>query len=118
MLDFICPHPESKSPDQAFLDQILKKNRCHLNSELGKSVLSTLSGQHIHIWREGDTYQILVISQLKEVQQALQVLTDLEAKCDLHSNMSPTFSIHQEGFLLSAAGEHAYLFARLFIALQ
>lgn len=118
LLDFICPHPELKSSDQVFLDMILKKNQCQLTSELGKSVLNTLSGQHIHIWREGDTYQILVISQSKEVQKALHVLTNLEARCDLHSNMSPAFSIHKEGFVLSSTGEHAYLFAKLFLALQ
>lgn len=118
LLDFICPHPERKSPDQAFLDKILKKNQCHLSSVMGKSILNTLTGQHVHIWREGIGYQILVISQSKEVKRALKVLAELEGNCDLHSNLSPTFSVHPEGFLLTADGENAYLFARLFLALQ
>jgi hypothetical protein len=81
-----------------------------------QSLLDRLRGQHIHIWQEGKTYHILVISHDPAVEGALQALARLEVNCQAHT--TPQLRQHPEGFLFSASGENAFIFARLFLALS
>jgi hypothetical protein len=76
---------------------------------------------HFHLWRDDDTYYILVVSEAKEVYLALQKLADFEADCTAHNSaesLPPGVSVAEEGFLLQAKGKNAFIYARLFMALE
>ena len=78
----------------------------------------TCSPVHTHIWQEDDAYYILVVSRDTAVAAALQELAQLEAHCEAHQQLIPEFSDDDEGFLFIARGEKAFIYARLFLALE
>ncbi|MEM8856748.1 MAG: MerR family transcriptional regulator [Chloroflexota bacterium] len=117
LIDRICPHPEDQPTSQLAFEQLLQQHGCVLTSSAGQRLLDDLRGQHVHIWQEGEGYQILVISQDEGVESALQSLADMEASCHVHADFRPELSHNAEGFLLTANGENGFLFARLFLVL-
>ena len=78
--------------------------------------MDVLRGQHVHVWQDRDGYQILIVSQDPAVKAALETLADVEANC--HAHTTPQLEAHSEGYLLTAHGENAFIFARLFLALE
>ena len=77
-----------------------------------------LQGQHVHIWQEKEVYFILVVSGDTAVHQALLELTRLEASCQSHTDTIPQLIDNDEGYLLRVEGPNAFIFARLFLALE
>ena len=118
MLGRLCAHPAAQTPATTLLDWLGHYGGCMLNTAVGHQLLNTLRGQHVHIWQENDAYHILVVSNDPAIGNALRQLTQLEADCELHTNAAPQFSHNDEGFLLVATGDSAFILARLFLALE
>jgi MerR family transcriptional regulator, copper efflux regulator len=119
LIDQVCADPHALSPDSA-LDQLLVETSCVLTSDEGRALLVPLRGHHVHLWQEGETYHILVVSTDPAVGDALQRLVQLEAGCHAAANGgdAPELRHTDEGYLFVARGDHAFLFARLFLALE
>lgn len=119
LIDQVCAAPHAVSPD-ATLEQLLTATGCIIASDEGRSLLAQLRGHHVHLWQEGDTYHILVVDNDPAVGQVLERLARLDAGCYTAANGSNTPELRHidEGFLFIARGPHAFLFARLFLALE
>jgi MerR family copper efflux transcriptional regulator len=119
LLDRVCADPLSQPPEET-MDWLLRAIGCRLQSPEGRALLDRLRGQHIHLWQAGDEYHILVVSDDQAVGDALGALASLEADClaHAHADQAPELAHNEEGFLLVARGPHAFLFARLFLALE
>jgi len=119
LLDRVCANPLSL-PAGETLNWLLQTIGCRLQSAEGRAALQELRGQHIHLWQSGDDYHILVVSADPAVEAALRTLANLEADCQAHehSEQAPELAHNEEGYLLVARGPNAFLFARLFLALE
>lgn len=119
LLDHVCANPLNQAAETMF-DWLLKHIGCVLATAEGKDLLDHLRGQHVHIWQEGDDYHILVVSADPAVGAALEALAQLEADCQAHTypQEAPEFLHDDEGYLLIARGDNAFIFARLFLALE
>lgn len=119
LIDRVCADPQSLSPAGA-LEQLLAETNCVLTSDEGRGLLALLRGRHLHLWQEGEAYHILVVSDDPTVGQALARLAQLEAGCHAAASGgdAPELRHADEGFLFVARGDHAFLFARLFLALE
>jgi DNA-binding transcriptional MerR regulator len=110
--------PHYDTPTVTILDLLNQYTDCHLTTEAGQAILERLRGQHVHVWQEGEAYHILVVSQEPAVAEALQQLAQLETQCHAHAQSAPQFAYEDEGYLFSATGDRAFIFARLFLALE
>lgn len=119
MIDQICAHPHALSTEAA-LDQLIAETGCALTGEESRALVARLRGRHVHVWQEGDAYHILVVSGDPAVGAALARLAQLEAGCHASANGrdAPELRHRDEGYLFVARGDHAFLFARLFLALE
>ena len=118
LLARICANPVAQPPAKTMLDWLTQYTGCILTSQAGQAILDKLRGQHVHIWQEDSAYHILVVSQDAAVAQALEDLAMLEANCQTHSHPTPELIYNDEGYLFIARGENAFVFARLFLALE
>lgn len=116
MLARVCANPVGQLPAGDVLDWLLEQTGCALNDEVGREVIERLRGQHIHIWQKDDRYHILITSDSPEVVAALEELARIEAEC--HAHPAPQLRQTDEGYLFTARGENAFIFARLFLALE
>lgn len=114
LVDRVCGDDRNRSDPDQLLDWIVERTHCTLGTANIHHVLETLRGQHVHIWKDKEAYQILVVSRDAAVEEALRTLAQLEANCHVHT--APQLERHEEGFLFTARGENAFLFARLFLA--
>jgi len=119
LLDRVCADPLSQ-PAESMLDWLMAYTGCTLTTDKGQRLLDSLRGQHVHIWQEGEDYHILVISDDPAVGAALTALAQLEANCraHAHTHQAPELMHNGEGYLLVARGDNAFIFARLFLALE
>ncbi|HMQ34019.1 MAG TPA: MerR family transcriptional regulator [Chloroflexaceae bacterium] len=119
LIDQVCAEPHARSPD-ATLDQLLAETGCIVAGDEGRALLARLRGHHVHIWQEGDAFHILVVSADPEVGAALERLAALEPGCHAVASGrdAPELRHADQGFLFVARGAHAFLFARLFLALE
>ncbi len=119
LVDRVCANPLNR-PAEKMLDWFLEYTGCVLTTAEGRAILARLRIEHVHIWQEHDAYHILVVSDDPAVGEALEALTNLEASCQAHthSDQAPEFAHDGEGFLLIAHGANAFVFARLFLALE
>lgn len=116
LLDRICANPPEAGPADSILAWLAERTECRLGTADLDALLDTLRGQHVHIWQDDGAYFILVVSHDPAVISALEQLTELEAGCQIHT--APQFVRHQEGTLLVAQGENAFILARLFLSLE
>ena len=70
-------------------------------------IFAALRGQHVHVWRDGDGYTVLMPGQDPAVAAALRQLRDAESECAVHVDLTLTES--GEGQLLTARGAGAFL---------
>ena len=119
LLDRVCADPLSQ-PAESMLDWLMAYTGCTLTTDKGQQLLDSLRGQHVHMWQEGEDYHILVISDDPAVGAALTALAQLEANCraHAHTHQAPELMHNGEGYLLVARGDNAFIFARLFLALE
>lgn len=118
LLDHVCNNPVAQAPAQTMLDWLGQNTGCVLTSAEGQAILARLRGQHVHIWQDGNAYHILVVSQAQPVLNALHDLAQLEANCTVHDHPAPELNHEDEGIRFTAYGENAFIFARLFLALE
>jgi DNA-binding transcriptional MerR regulator len=119
MLARACANPLTQPPAMTMLERLMQYSGCKLTSEAGQQILDRLRGQHLHIWQEGDAYYILIVSEDPAVARALRELAQLESSCEVHGpHQTPELVDDDEGYLLKAGGDNAFLFARLFLALE
>lgn len=119
LLERVCANPLSL-PAGETLAWLLEAIGCQLQSAAGRAALDRLRGRHIHLWQVGDDYHILVVSDDPAVGEALRTLATLEADCGAHDHGDQAHDLahDEEGYRLVARGPHAFLFARLFLALE
>jgi DNA-binding transcriptional MerR regulator len=117
LLERVCADPTQKSSARFMIDWLMEQAGCNLTTESGRNILNRLQGQHIHVWQNDDRYNILFVSDDPQVEQALREMADLEANCDTHANTDSHFAHNDEGYLFTAKGEFAFIFARLFLVL-
>ena len=118
LLARICANPVAQPPAKTMLDWLTQYTGCVLTSRAGQAILDKLRGQHVHIWQEDGAYHILIVSDDPAVAQALEELATLEAHCQTHSHPTPELIYNDEGYLFIARGDNAFVFARLFLALE
>lgn len=116
LLERVCPSPLEKSSSDVTLEWIIKHTGCSLVNLGEQALLDSLRGRHVHIWKEREGYQILVVGHAQEVETALHELAQLEAAC--HAHPAPQLTSNEEGFLFTVNGENAFIFAQLFLALE
>ncbi|HLF91241.1 MAG TPA: MerR family transcriptional regulator [Anaerolineales bacterium] len=117
LLERVCANPRNEHAS-SMLHWLGERTGCKLTSEQAMAILENLRGQHFHVWQEEDGYKILVVSQDPAVGEALNMLSSLEASCDVHPHQNPVLDHNEEGYLLEARGEEAFIFARIFLALE
>lgn len=118
LLARICAAPETQNQAHFMFDWLLSQSGCGLTTTAGQQILNRLRGQHSHIWQEDDAYHVLLVSQDPAVGNALQELAQLEATCEAHPHLATEFTYADEGYLFIAKGENAFIYARLFLALE
>lgn len=119
LLERICGNPLNQ-PAETVLDWLIQHTHCRLQSDQGQALLNRLRGQHVHLWQVDQEYHILVTSSDPAIGEVLRELAQLEADCqaNTHRHQAPELRHNDEGFLFIARGEHAFIFARLFLALE
>jgi DNA-binding transcriptional MerR regulator len=116
LLERVCPSPLEKPSSDVTLDWLITHTGCSLVNLEEQTVLDSLRGRHVHIWKEGESYQILLVGHDPAVEAALRELAQLEAAC--HAHPAPQLASNEEGFLFTVSGENAFIFAQLFLALE
>ncbi len=136
LLDHVCGHPayakpgarggESRSArridhhdgpvETSSLTRLMKRIGCSLADAERERIFKTLRGRHVHVWRQGDSYSILLPGKDEALSAALRQLVTAEAGCSVHVDIS--LSATAEGPVLTARGGSAFLFAQLFLALE
>jgi DNA-binding transcriptional MerR regulator len=119
LVEQICGNPLNQ-PAETMLDWLIQQTDCRLRSDKGRKLLNQLRGQHVHLWQVEQDYHILVVSTDPAIGAALNQLAQLEADCLAHtpSQPVPELLVDDEGYLFIARGDHAFIFARLFLALE
>ncbi len=119
LIDHICLNPLDRFDGKAF-DRLLERSGCHLTSKNARNIIYRLHNEHIHVWNEGDTYFILVVSQDPKIGEILQQFTHLATDCQAkrHNHMIPSLAHDESGYLLTIEGEHAFIIARLFLEMD
>jgi len=107
-------------PEGGPLEWLLDYTGCRLTDAEGQRLLDVLRGQHMHLWQREEEYGILVVSDDPAVGEALEAIAQLEATCRAHAHgdQAPELMHNGEGYVLTARGKHAFIFARLFLALE
>lgn len=119
LLQQICLNPHQQSP-RNWLDWLIEVAGCELQSQAGQAILKQLEGLHTHVWQEDEGYHILLVSQDTAVAGALADLARLEDNCQApsHHNLTAVSFHDQQGHHLIVRGDNAFLYARLFLALE
>ena len=136
LLDHVCGQPAHAKPrarggelrpapridrhdgpvEASSVTRLMKRIGCSLAGAERERIFTTLRGHHVHVWREGDGYSVLVPGKDESVSAALRQLVAAEAGCSVHVDISLAESA--EGLVLTARGGSAFLFAQLFLALE
>jgi len=112
----VCGHEHDGSQAQATLAWLLDRTGCRLAHYGRDQLVRALEGKHIHVWRDGDGYRVLIPGQDAAVEAALREVAALEADC--HAHTAPRLERTEEGFVFIAEGEAAFLFAQFFLDLE
>jgi DNA-binding transcriptional MerR regulator len=112
----VCGHESHESPAGSTLGWLLDRTGCRLASIERDTVLAALQGTHLHVWRDGEAYRVLIPGDGQRVADALTAIARIEADC--HAHDAPRLERTEEGFLFTATGAHAFLFAQFFLDLE
>ena len=115
LLEHVCGEHDGHVAHSS-MTRLMRRIGCSLANAERERIFAGLRGRHVHVWREGDGYTVLIPGHDPEVAAALKQLKDAEAGCSAHVNLTLTETA--EGRLFSAHGEGAFLFAQLFLALE
>lgn len=115
LVSHVCGHEAARAPASS-LQRLMRRLGCSLAGVEQAELLRALRGRHVHVWRDGDSYTILVRDRSDAVQQSLRRLVDAESGCRVH--LAVELSESDDGLLLGVRGQNAFLFAQLFLALE
>ncbi|MCA9969432.1 MAG: MerR family transcriptional regulator [Anaerolineales bacterium] len=118
LLARVCANPLPQPPAQTLLGWLAQYTGCILAGAAAQGVLARLRGQHVHVWQEEEAYHVLFVGADTAVAEALTALTQLEARCEVHQHPAPELTYDDAGFHLVVRGENAFIFVRLFLALE
>lgn len=118
LLARVCADPAVAGEANFMFDWLLAQAGCSLTTVAGQQILERLRGQHMHVWQEDEAYFILIVGAETAVVNALQELAQLEADCEAHAHAAPEVITNTEGALFIARSENAFIYARLFLALE
>jgi DNA-binding transcriptional MerR regulator len=117
LVDRVCMHgADAGTAAFATLERLLARTGCALKHDAHDELVAPLAGKHMHIWRDGDSYRILIPDADDAVADALAGVAALEAEC--HAHAAPQLERTDEGCLFTATGDNAFLFAQLFLDLE
>ncbi|MFZ6027397.1 MAG: MerR family transcriptional regulator [Chloroflexota bacterium] len=111
----LAPAAAAQPAADATLDWLLRHTGCNLTVYDTHTLLDALRGRHLHIWQDEGETRILLVGHDAAVEAALGELARIEAAC--HAHRTPRLAVTEDGYLFTAQGENAFLFARLFLAL-
>lgn len=112
----VCGHGPAGSPAREALTWLLDRTGCALASIERDELLTALEGRHIHVWRDDDSYRVLIPGHEPELETALAAIAGVEADC--HAHPTPRLERTDEGFMFIADGDKAFLFAQFFLDLE
>ncbi len=112
----VCSHEHTDAQAHATLAWLLDRTGCSLASISRDQLIEALKGKHIHVWRDGDGYRVLIPDHDPALESALTEIATLEADC--HAHRAPQLERTDEGFLFIAEGDEAFLFAQFFLDLE
>jgi DNA-binding transcriptional MerR regulator len=112
LLDHVCGHHDGHVASSS-MTRLMSRIGCSLANAERERIFTTLRGRHVHVWRENDGY---TVGNDEAVATALQQLVAAEAGCAAHVDVA--LNNAAEGQMLTAKGDHAFLFAQLFLALE
>lgn len=115
LIDHVCGHEPGHAATPS-LNRLMQRLGCSLAGAQKNRLLQALEGRHVHVWRDDDSYMILVRDRSRAVEQALRQLVDTEAGCHAHVALELTDS--DQGWMLAARGPNAFLLAQLFLTLE
>lgn len=115
LLEHVCGHPHQPVAPSS-MTRLMRRIGCALADAERERLFAALRGRHVHVWREGDGYAVLMPGHEPSVTEALRQLIAAEVGCKAHVDLSLTDTA--EGPLLTAHGDGAFLFAQLFLALE
>lgn len=118
LIDHICIDPAGQPAVIAF-DRLLERTGCNLTSRAVQALMQDMEGEHIHLWHEKDRYTILIVSDDPAISTKLERFVQAASGCQAqdHAHLIPNWMKHEDGFLLTVEGEHAFVIARLFLEL-
>ncbi|WP_428099003.1 MerR family transcriptional regulator [Candidatus Rariloculus sp.] len=116
LIQRVCGHDHGDSQAQATLAWLLERTGCSLARFGRDQLVRALEGKHIHVWRDGDGYRVLIPGYDPALEEALTEIAALEANC--HAHGAPRLESTDEGFLFTAEGDKAFLFAQFFLDLE
>lgn len=112
----VCGHEPRATPPHEALTWLLERTGCALATLDRDELLSALEGRHVHVWRDDDRYKVLIPGHDEKLEAALAEIARVEADC--HAHHTPLLERTDEGFLLTAEGDKAFLFAQFFLELE
>jgi MerR family transcriptional regulator, copper efflux regulator len=115
LLEHVCGHPD-RPVTSSSMTRLMRRIGCALADAERERLFAALRGRHVHVWREGDGYAVLMPGHDPAVAEALRQLITAEVGCKVHVDLA--LSDTAEGPLLTAHGDGAFLFAQLFLALE
>ena len=102
LIQRVCGHEHSQEQAHATLAWLLDRTGCHL-ARFGKDqLIRALEGKHIHVWRDGSGYRVLIPGHDPALVEALTEIAALEADC--HAHQAPRLDRSDEGMVFSAEG--------------
>ncbi len=107
--------PVAQPPAGSVLASLARLTGCNLAARVRPDHLTALREVPLQIWQDGAAYRVFLASQEPAVGSALEAIAALEADCDIHER--PELSLVDGGYLYTAAGPHAFIMARFFLAL-
>ncbi len=116
LIQRVCGHDHGDSQAQATLDWLLERTGCSLAHFGRDQLVRALGGKHIHVWRDGDSYRVLIPGHDPVLGDALAEIAALEADC--HAHGAPRLERTDEGYQFTAEGDEAFLFAQFFLDLE
>jgi MerR family copper efflux transcriptional regulator len=119
LIDHIWRNPLNRS-DRTALDRLLERVGCNLTSQEARDAINGLKNEHIHVWSEGETYYILIVSQNPKVGEILDHFTRIAGDCTVehHAHIVSQLAHENGGFLITVQGEQAFIIARLFLEID
>lgn len=112
----VCGHEPSTTRPHEALTWLLERTGCALATLDRDELLGALEGRHVHVWRDDDGYKVLIPGHDDKLEAALAEIARVEADC--HAHHTPLLERTDEGFLLTAEGDKAFLFAQFFLELE